>query len=190
MTSDSSLAGAAPEEVLRALADPERLAVAGALALRDRTAGELAEDLGVPLARIRRHLAKLTGAGIAAVQSDRRTYRLVAELLRQAARQIAPPRESGLPVGVLSDDEVAILARYFRGGRLRDMPAKRSHRQVVLARLSVEFEVGRRYSESEVNEVLTRFHADYASLRRYLVDEAFLSREQGEYWRSGGPVDV
>jgi hypothetical protein len=27
-------------------------------------------------------------------------------------------------------------------------------------------------------------------LRRYLVDEGFMKREQGVYWRSGGTVDV
>ena len=47
-----------------------------------------------------------------------------------------------------------------------------------------------RYSESEVNQVLRVVHDDYAALRRYLVDEGFLSRDQGEYWRSGGTVDV
>ncbi len=38
--------------------------------------------------------------------------------------------------------------------------------------------------------VLHRFHADHASLRRFLVDEGFLSREGGVYWRTGGPVDL
>ena len=34
-----------PDEILRALADPERLAIAGALAQRSRTAAALAKDL-------------------------------------------------------------------------------------------------------------------------------------------------
>jgi hypothetical protein len=34
--------------------------------------------------------------------------------------------------------------------------------------------------------VLRQFHDDVAALRRYLVDEEFLDREAGEYWRSGG----
>jgi hypothetical protein len=61
---------------------------------------------------------------------------------------------------------------------------------VVLQRLALEFEVGVHYPERQVNETLTRFHPDAATLRRYLVDEGFLSREQGEYWRTGGRVDV
>jgi hypothetical protein len=34
--------------------------------------------------------------------------------------------------------------------------------------------------------MLQLFHPDFAALRRYLVDEGFLTREDGVYWRSGG----
>ena len=52
------------------------------------------------------------------------------------------------------------------------------------------FEPGVRYPEREVNALLAVWHADVAALRRYLVDEGFLTREAGVYWRSGGRVDV
>ncbi len=38
----------------------------------------------------------------------------------------------------------------------------------------------------EVNFTLQLFYADYATLRRYLVDEEFMTRADGVYWRSGG----
>ena len=52
------------------------------------------------------------------------------------------------------------------------------------------FEPGVRYPESEVNAFLRAFHPDYAMVRRYLVDEQFLSRDHGIYWRIGGSVDL
>ena len=61
-------------------------------------------------------------------------------------------------------------------------------RLVILDLLAQEFEPGRRYSEPMVNLMLGKWHADTAALRRYLVDEGFLDREAGEYWRSGGTV--
>jgi hypothetical protein len=179
-----------PEEILRALADPERLAVAGALARRPRTAAQLASDSGVPVSRVRRHLARLTAAGVAAVNPDRRTYVLRRETLRRAAQEVGPPREAGLALGAVFEEDEAVLRAYFRGGRLVEIPAKHAKRMVVLERLALEFEPGVRYAEREVNEVLRRFHSDYASLRRYLVDDDLLSREHGVYWRSGGPVEV
>lgn len=64
-----------PDDILRALADPERLRIAGALAAGDAAAAALAESLDLPLARVRRHLTRLAAAGVARLQQDRRTYR-------------------------------------------------------------------------------------------------------------------
>ena len=52
--------------------------------------------------------------------------------------------------------------------------------------LAQHFEPGSRYPEPDVNEILRRFHPDVAALRRYLVDEEFLERQDGSYWRAGG----
>jgi len=67
---------------------------------------------------------------------------------------------------------------------------KRSKRRIVLERVALEFEPGRRYDEKEVNAIVGAFFTDHASLRRYLVDEGFLDRDHGEYWRTGGRVDI
>jgi hypothetical protein len=86
-------------------------------------------------------------------------------------------------------DLVAKVDRAFwDGDRLVRMPAKRSKRLIVLDRLAQTFEPGRAYQEAHVNELLARAHPDYAMLRRALVDEGFLARENGWYWRTGGSV--
>jgi hypothetical protein len=172
------------------LADPERLAVAGMLALGPRTAEELSAACSLPVAKSRRHLARLTSAGIVTVDDDRRTYRLDGDALRSVARAAAPTRDPGLALGAVDDAEEAVLRQWFSGGRLKGIPAKRSKRLVILTRLALEFDVGVRYPERDVVEVLRRFHPDHASLRRYLVDEGLLSRDHGVYWRTGGPVEL
>lgn len=179
-----------PEELLRALADPERLSIAGVLARGPGTANAIAQELHIPLQRTRRHLSRLTAVGLARVDADRRTYRLERESLRNAAKEVGPSREAGLALGAVYEEEESVLRSYFRAGLLREIPHKQSKRRIVLTRLALEFDVGVRYSERQVNEVLRRFHPDYVSLRRYLIDEGLLSREQGRYWRSGGPVNV
>jgi hypothetical protein len=181
---------AAPEDLLRVLADPERLSVAGALASGPKTAGELSEAVGIPVQRVRRHLARLSRVGLVLPAGDRRTYRFDPGTLRGAAAEMGPSRDAGLALGAVDEEEEAVLRNYFRGGRLREIPARQAKRRIVLVRLALEFDVGVRYPEREVNQTLRRFHEDYASLRRYLVDEGLLSREKGLYWRSGGPVAV
>ena len=78
----------------------------------------------------------------------------------------------------------------MRDGRIVTMPAKRSRRLVLLNHVAQLFEVGVKYEEGEVNLRLRNLHEDYAALRRYLVDEDFLDRDHGMYWRTGGSVDA
>jgi len=86
--------------------------------------------------------------------------------------------------------EARVARAFWDGPRLLAMPAKRSKRLVVLDRLAQRFEPGVSYPEVEVNAMLSLAHPDYAMLRRYLVDEGFLAREFGFYWRIGGTVDA
>lgn len=84
-----------------------------------------------------------------------------------------------------------VLAHFLTpDGRLHTIPTKQSKLLVVLDHLAQQFEPGRKYPEKDVNEVLSEFHADYAALRRYLVEGQFLTRQDGVYWRSGGTFDV
>jgi hypothetical protein len=179
-----------PDDILRALADPERLTIAGHLARSDAASAELADALDLPVPRLRRHLNRLVAAGIVRMKDDRRTYRLDVETLRRAAEQVGPPRDAGLALGVASGEEEAVLRSFFRDGRLTEMPAKESKRRIVLGRIALEFEPGVDYDEATVNTIVGRFSTDHAALRRYLVDEGFLHRDHGRYWRTGGRVDL
>jgi len=84
----------------------------------------------------------------------------------------------------------AVLRNFMRDGRIMAFPAKRSKRLILLDHVAQQFEIGVRYKEREVNLKLASLHEDYATLRRYLVDEGFMHREHGEYWRTGGTVDL
>lgn len=84
------------------------------------------------------------------------------------------------------------VIRTFVGsdGRWARIPARRSKRLVLLDVAAQEFDPGETYPETEVNTRLRAFDDDVAALRRYLVDEGFLDRRDGWYWRSGGTVHV
>jgi hypothetical protein len=86
--------------------------------------------------------------------------------------------------------ETVLRAFLDADGRLTVVPARRWKRLVVLDHLAQMFEPGRRYPEVEVNRRLRAVHDDVAMLRRYLVDEGFLDRDTGVYWRIGGTVEI
>lgn len=81
-----------------------------------------------------------------------------------------------------------VLRAFVVDGRIVSLPSKHAKRLVLLDWLAQDFEPGRRYSEQMVNLIIGRRHADTAALRRYLVDEGFMDREAGQYWRSGGSI--
>ena len=81
-----------------------------------------------------------------------------------------------------------MLRDFFAGERLKEIPAGRKKRLIVLRRLAARFEPGVRYSEREVNEILRRSHPDTATLRRELISDAngLMWRDHGVYWRVPG----
>lgn len=81
-----------------------------------------------------------------------------------------------------------LLRAFVVNGRIVTLPAKRSRRRLLLDQIAQAFEPGIRYPERRVSQFLGIIHADFAALRRYLVDEEFLSRADGVYWRTGGSV--
>jgi hypothetical protein len=69
--------------------------------------------------------------------------------------------------------------------RLVGIPAQHKKRMVILRWLAEDFQPGRRYPEAEVNHIISRRHPDFATLRRYLVDEELMQRRRSIYWRTG-----
>lgn len=81
--------------------------------------------------------------------------------------------------------EGRVLANFMDAGRLVQIPARRKKRMIVLRWLADHFRPGERYTEAQVNELIGRYHEDFALLRRLMVDEELMQRAQGLYWRAG-----
>lgn len=167
---------------LRITVDPVRLAILGAAAVGEIDAAAIAEATGVTQRRVQREIGNLTQAGLLV------SGRLDVVLLQHIASQLprVPEADPEVIEGPWTADEARILQTFFSGDRLVEIPASQGKRRVVLERLAMEFEPGLRYPEREVNFTLALFHADFAALRRYLVDEGIMTRADGVYWRTGG----
>lgn len=173
------------DDYLRLTLDPLRLAVLGRAATGAVDPEALAAELGASKRKVLGAVARLREAGL--LTDD---LRLDTEVLRELAGSLAAVADAPPDVreGLWTAEERRLLARFFRGRELTEIPAGRSKRRLVLERIAQEFEPGIRYEEPEVNVIIHLFHPDHASLRRYLVDEGFLAREGNVYWRTGGRV--
>jgi hypothetical protein len=172
-------------ELAGLLAEPSRLQVVAALALGATTAAEVAERTGLDVRTTHVALVRLEAGGLVTTNGAQSTLRT--DAIGEAARQSAQRRASDEP-GTGDPDTDAVLRAFLVDGALVRVPASRAKRLKVLEHIAMAFEPGIRYPEREVNAILRAWHADYAALRRYLVDEQLLAREAGEYWRVGGPV--
>lgn len=179
--------------VFRVLADPARLRILSALAERPRTGKELSEALRLTPPTISHHMARLTGVGLVRMtpEGTRHTYSLDEPALREVGRQAAGARPTTSDDGADPEEreQAKVLRDFFDGARLKQIPAQRKKRVIVLQHLLERFDPARTYPEKEVNALLREAHEDVATLRRELVDYGFMRRESGVYQIAHAPPE-
>ncbi|MFN6564875.1 MAG: metalloregulator ArsR/SmtB family transcription factor [Nostoc sp. ChiSLP01] len=179
----------------KALADESRLKIVGILANQECSVEELAVLLQLKEPTVSHHLAKLKELNLVTMrpEGNSRLYQLDSDALQSISKQIFTPEQ----IASLIDDvdteawENKVLKNYFDGDvfddnsvqRLKEIPASRKKRLVILKWLANKFEIGVQYPERAVNETLKRYHPDYATLKRELIGYQLMQRQNGVYWR-------
>jgi biotin operon repressor len=176
----------------KALADENRLRIVGLLADKPCSVEELAVTLRISSATVSHHLQRLAAADLVEARALQyyNVYALRQATLTAMAKQLTQTESLKAATDGLDRDRYGnkILDDYIVRGRLKAIPRQVKKRLVILDRLAKEFEPGRRYSERQVNEILKAFHADFATLRRELVNARLLGRDQAYYWKIVSPT--
>jgi biotin operon repressor len=173
----------------KALADANRLKIVGLLAQRPYSGEELAALLGLKASTVSHHLSKLADVGLVSARAE--GYYSVYQLEESALQKTRLLFSHSDLVSVASEVDLdaydrKVIRDFTRSdGSLIEIPAQRKKLEAILRYIVQDFEPGKRYPEKEVNEILSRFHIDTASLRRELVGSKLMEREGGggEYWR-------
>ena len=174
----------------KALADSNRLKIIGLLAQQSYSVEQLSAMLEISPPTVSHHLKLLSEAGLVSARAESyyNLYQLEPSVLEQIAQHLAA--QDKLPSMAAEVDLEAYDRKVLRDvllpdGRLKVIPAQRKKREVVLQHILKQFETGKRYSEKQVNEILSRFHADTATLRREMISYKLMGRAEGEYWKIG-----
>jgi len=175
-------------EFFKALADTNRLRIVGLLAQRRYSVEELAALLKLRPSTVSHHLSRLSQANLVSARADGyySVYQLEIDTLVAMARSLLErERLNELAADVdLDGYDRRVLGNFLReDGGLREIPAQRKKRAVILRYVLDTFPPEQRYSEGQVNEILARFHPDTATLRRELIGLGWLAREGSIYWR-------
>lgn len=184
----------------KTLGDEKRLKIINLLNNQERNVGELAALLDLTEPTVSHHLSRLREMGLVNLRQvgNQRRYRLNDDMLKRWKQAVMTVEAMNFDrersesddgwIDELDVDEAdrKVLRDYTFNGRLKHVPAKRKKLLVVLRWLAAQFESDALYTEREVNVILTRYHEDYAALRRDLVDFKFLRRERdgATYWKA------
>lgn len=172
-------------QLLKVLADESRIRILGILTDHEASVDDLSAYLGLKAPTVSHHLSRLRELGLVRMRAAGTVhfYRFEPDALRNLNRLLQPERLAAM-ANVEGDAwEQKVLRDFLIGEQLKEIPASRKKRFVVLKWLVDKFEPGVVYPEREVNTIIGRHHPDFATLRRELIANQLMARDNGTYWR-------
>ena len=167
-------------ELLKLLADETRLDILNLLLKEDSYVEKIACELSLTPATICYHLKKLEAAGV--VNCSRAQFYMIYSLNREIFDK---PLYELIQKDEIVDTEEKyrkeVVSRFFKYGRLTQLPSQRKKREIVLQEIATRFEANRTYDEKEVNEIIHQFHEDHCTIRREMIACGLMTRERETY---------
>lgn len=174
-------------QLFKALSDGSRLKILATLLDEPKYVEIIAERLELAPSTVSFHLKKLEDAGLVFKEKDQyyMQYSIKKELLNLPLSHWIGETHS------TSNDEdkreeayrQKVIDTFFKYNQLKSIPVQRKKRLIVLEHMVQSFEMGKSYTEREVNIIIADYHDDFATLRREMINERLMSRENGIYQR-------
>ena len=172
--------------LFKAIADDTRLKILRTLNEKEMYVELLAQRLHLSPPTVSFHLKKLYAVGL--VDSRKEQYYTVYSLRRQvfdkALRDLlfdGPSADADLEELREEQYRRKVIESFMPGGYCEKLPAQQKKRLIIYRRIFEGFEPGRTYSEQEVNEIISRYHGDYCTVRRDMIGMKWLTRQDGIY---------
>ena len=177
--------------LFKCLADRSRLQIIQSLRAEPMYVERLAERLGLTPPTVSFHLKKLESAGLVEGSKEQYyvTYRLRSNKLSARIIDIIgeEPAEQERQEAREQVYRQKVIDAFFEYGKLKSIPVQQKKKRIVLEEMLKQFERGRKYAEKEVNLIIADFHDDFCTLRRDMISEKLMARENGIYWRIDEP---
>lgn len=173
-------------KLFKCLSDKSRLQILKSLTIEDMDVERLAGRLDLTPATISFHLKKLADAG--AVHSYKKQYYTMYSLCKDVFLEriidiiSEKSDEAALQQQRDADYRKRVIDAFFEYGKLKAIPAQRKKERIVLEEIAKAFASDRIYSEREVNIIIADFHDDFCTIRRDMIGEKIMERENGKYW--------
>jgi len=174
-------------KLFKALSDASRIKILVTLLDSPMYVELLAERLKLTASTVSFHLKKLEEVGLVTKHKDQ--YYIIYEICRPVLQQsIASLITTNASEQSLEDAREEayrkkVIDTFLKFNTLKSIPVQRKKRRIILEKMLESFEVGKDYTEKEVNTIILSYHEDFATLRREFINEQLMTRENGIYHR-------
>lgn len=173
-------------KLLKALADPSRIKIIHSLFENAQYVEEIAERHDLAASTVSFHLKKLEQADL--VYKVKEQYYLIYHVKKAlfdlTLRDIISINDSPKLAQEkrIQDYQEKVINSFFKQGKLIKIPSQHKKRWVVYQKIVENFIVGKKYQEAEVNQIIAEVYDDFCTIRRELIGENILQRQNGIYW--------
>lgn len=174
-------------KLFKCLADKSRLLIIKSLIKEPMYVELLSERLQLTAPTISFHLKKLEEANIVKASKEQyyTVYSINEDVLKSAIIDLIKGESSEEDIQNLREEEYRrkVIENFFEYGKLKSIPVQRKKRLIVLQEIAKAFELGKEYTEREVNIIIADFNDDFCTLRREFINEKIFVRNEGKYTR-------
>jgi len=171
--------------LFKCLADKSRLQILKSLIQEEMYVERLAERLNLSPATISFHLKKLEAAGAVKSRKDQyyTMYSINEDIFKLPIIEILKEKSEELDKQAERDAQYRkkVIDSFFQYGKLKSIPSQRKKKRIVLEEIAKSFEAGKEYTEREVNLIIADYHDDFCTIRRDMISEGILERENMIY---------
>ena len=172
-------------KLFKCLADKSRLQILKSLLIEDMYVERLAERLNLTAATISFHLKKLEDANAVASRKEQyyTMYSIKKDVFMQNIMDIIKEESTELDAQKEREEKYRkkVISSFFEYGKLKSIPAQRKKERIVLEEIAKAFDSNRIYSEREINIIIADYHDDFCTIRRDMISENILVRENATY---------
>lgn len=151
---------------------------------------EIAERIGVTTATISHHMQKLKDIAVVYDRREKNTIYFHVDLktLERKAGSIMTMIHKGessedvVNIDKKNKERENVLNNFFTSDmKLKNIPAQRKKKRMIFEKMIEDLQIGKEYTEKEINEHILQYHKDFATIRREFIVNHYFHRENGIY---------
>lgn len=172
-------------KLFKCLADKSRLQILKSLIHEDMYVELLAQRLDLASSTISFHMKKLEDVGAVTSRKDQyyNIYSINKEVFKSSILDIIKEESSEADIQKQRENDYRrkVIDSFFEYGKLKNVPAQRKKRLIILEEMAKAFQADKEYTEREVNIIIADFHDDFCTIRREMVGENIFTRTNAIY---------